>query len=675
MKTKLIYFSAISLFIIFCGYLVAESGLFSNISADCGRCILLQAESTTKKSPETAVEAAQTSAQTVSDTEKIIFTADNAPQETYYIGADDPCSEDPSLENSFKLQLELNTKGASISKAIFSNGNNNGFDDRDYKNPKPLELLTPLELYNGDPVYSMANTQLILEEHGQQLSLDKLNWQCYGVEAAPDGCEKATFIAEIKNASTGKAMLKLTKTFAIGRNTYSALCNISLENLSPVAHKVRFNMHGPVGLNREGVRADMRKVVGAFRNSEGGIVSKRIDVGKAKKDSSAENMRLIHDSDSFLWAAMTNKYFAAIVVPQAQPGENGEDWIQDKLVRYYQLKGGEKDAAIGFDVKTRSVLLAPAGLAQSTEDYSFELYLGPKDKTLFDNNDHYKNLGFYQTIDFLSCCCPKGIISPIAFFIMWLMNSIYAVIHNYGVAIILLVFIVRIILHPLTKMGQIRMNRFTKVASAPEVQEIKKKYAKSPMEMQKRISEFNRSKGVGPADMLFGMVPTFIQMPLWIALWTAVNSSINLRGAAFLPFWITDLSVPDALIRWKAFNLPLLGEISSLNLLPILMGGAFYFQQKMMPQQAAATPEAAQQQKMMKVMMLFMFPIMLYKAPSGVSLYIMSSVSAGAIEQYYIRKHIKEKEDMESRGLIDVTSKTGGKVKKKKPKPMYKKFT
>jgi len=62
---------------------------------------------------------------------------------------------------------------------------------------------------------------------------------------------------------------------------------------------------------------------------------------------------------------------------------------------------------------------------------------------------------------------------------------------------------------------------------------------------------------------------------------------------------------------------------------------------------------------------------MLYKAPSGVNLYIMSSTFAGVIEQYVIRKHIREKDQAESLGLVAATSKTGGKVKKKKPKPFF----
>jgi YidC/Oxa1 family membrane protein insertase len=192
--------------------------------------------------------------------------------------------------------------------------------------------------------------------------------------------------------------------------------------------------------------------------------------------------------------------------------------------------------------------------------------------------------------------------------------------------------------------------------------------------MNKQLMALYREQGASP---IMGMLPMMVQMPIWIALWSAVNASIDLRGAAFLPFWITDLSMPDALFRFSTVTVPLLGwKIESLNLLPILMGVAFYLQQKLMPSQAAASSsrQMAQQQKMMRIMFPIMFPLMLYKLASGVNLYIMTSTFAGVIEQHVIRKHIRKKEDQESKGLVAVTSKTGGKVKKKKPKPFYKQF-
>jgi YidC/Oxa1 family membrane protein insertase len=245
----------------------------------------------------------------------------------------------------------------------------------------------------------------------------------------------------------------------------------------------------------------------------------------------------------------------------------------------------------------------------------------------------------------------------------------YLVVPNYGVVIMILVFLVRILMHPVTKKSQVSMMRMQKLG--PKMEEIKKKYGNNKAEMNKRVMALYKEQGVSPVS---SMLPMMIQMPIWIALWTAIYASIELRGAGFLPFWITDLSVPDALIRFKEITIPGLGwKLDSFNLLPILMGVVMFLQQKLMPHSSSAqtNPQIAQQQKMMMIMMPLMFPLMLYKGPAGVNLYIMSSISAGVVEQIVIRKHIREKEEAQQKGLVSVTSKTGGKVKKKKPKPFF----
>jgi YidC/Oxa1 family membrane protein insertase len=680
MKFGRIFTFLLTGYLLWCAYLILESGFLSKPSAKNGPFILLQ-----QKEPADT-EQKESSPQTNNEplegppaiARQASFNIDNSTQQTFTIGADDPNTEDPDIETNFKLQVELTNKGASIKKVIFSNGNDNGFDDRKPKNPKPYVLLSPVKSADGLEQYPMASGAFALPEYNIQLPLNRLNWECAGVETAPDGCEKAAFLAEIKDADTGQPMLKVTKIFDILPNTYVINCHLSVENLSANDQDVRFDLNGPLGISREDTRSDMRKVIAAFENDQGQIVTTQINIRKAAKAKNAEQLDLNNKANHFLWAAVTNKYFTAIAVPVPQEGGKYCKWILGKSARFYNPDGDEEknssDETLGIDFRTAVQSLSPDGTEQSKADYKFELYLGPKDKQLFDTNAEYKRLGFIYTIDFPACCiCPAAIIRPLAFFIVWLMNVLYTAIPNYGVVIIILVFIVRLVLHPVTKAGQVRMNRFTKILSSPEVQEIRKKYAKNHMEMQKRISEFQKSRGVSPTDAMFGMLPMLVQMPLWIALWSAVNASINLRGAPFLPFWITDLSVPDALISWPPVTIPFLGwKISSLNLLPILMGVAFYLQQKTMPQQAAATPEQQQQQNIMKWMMLLLFPLALYNAPSGVNLYIMASTFAGAIEQYVIRKHIREKEQAESRGLVEVTSKTGGKVKKKKPKPFFK---
>jgi YidC/Oxa1 family membrane protein insertase len=519
---------------------------------------------------------------------------------------------------------------------------------------------------------SMSNRELVFVDQGQELPLQNLHWQNSGIRNLPDGSQSVSFDAIIKIKDSDDSVVKITKTYTIRPADYMLDCNITVENLSDSQQKIRFNLAGPLGLSREGFRTDMRKVIAGFRETTTQEIT-RIKVEKKNLLNGQNN--LAKAGAAFLWASSVNKYFAFIAVPLPDEGKEYCDWLIKKDGHLYNPDGDTKantgDEMFGVDFGTAPVALASAGQLGNQKTYKFQLYIGPKDKSLFDKNEEYRNLGFVQTIDFLGCCCPAGIIYPLAFGILALMKMMYTVIPNYGFVIIILVFLMRLIIHPLTKKSQVSMSKMGKLA--PQVEEIKKKYANNKAEMNKQMMAVYREQGASP---IMGMLPMMVQMPIWIALWSAVYTSIDLRGASFLPFWITDLSVPDAAYTFsKALVIPLLGwKIESINLLPILMGVAFYLQQKLMPSQgnASTNPQMAQQQKMMKIMMPLMFPIFLYKGPSGVNLYIMSSTFAGVIEQYVIRKHIREKDEAESQGLVAVTKKTGGKVKKKKPKPFFK---
>lgn len=571
-------------------------------------------------------------------------------------------------DTGFKLQLELTSRGAAIRRATLSE-----FDDRDPDNPQPLVILSPVI---GDKnVYSLANGDFELVDQKQQLPLDRLNWRITE-KGRP---HQVTFEAMIKDAG-GNDIIKLTKMYKIVPDSYSIDCELRIENLCDEQLKTRFELQGPVGIGREGARGDMRKLLAAFVTPEG-IESVKTDnnkLRKAKKSNDKEGLQLKHRKAGahFIWASTTNKYFAAILRPVPQANE---EWPQSIVLgpgQYYDPGLADKkpdgDENSSFSLQTTPIELAAAGQENSAKTFKFQLYLGPKDKDIFEKNELYKKLGYFQTIDFRGCCCPTSIINPLAFGIMGLMKWMYAAMGpfgNYGVVIMVLVFVVRILMHPVTKKSQVSMMKMQKLG--PRIEEIKKKYANNKADMNKQVMALYKEQGVSPFT---SMLPMMLQMPIWIALWTAIYTSIDLRGAAFLPFWITDLSAPDALIRFKAITIPLLGwQIDSFNLLPLLMGGVMYLQQKLMPHSSSAKTDSqsAQQQKMMMVMMTLMFPIMLYKGPSGVNLYIMSSIAAGVFEQMIIRKHLREKEADEEKMLVAVTSKTGGKVKKKKPKPFF----
>jgi YidC/Oxa1 family membrane protein insertase len=642
--------------------LVFESGLFEKSSAD--RFILLQNVSasegaTTGSGVENKAEQPKTETQNQ-------YWAIGGKAENVVIGAEDPNTEDP--EKGFRLQLELSCYGASIKKAIFSCGNGKGFNDRNPKGPRPLVLLSPTKSADGSEIFSMANRSLVLAEQGEQLALDRLSWKPLGLRKGEDGSQSFSFSAEINYAGI-EPILRIRKTYTIYPKNYLVDCQLTIENVSIKDQKVSFDLAGPVGIHREDKRSDDRKTICGFVDVKGqvsAVIKTIANLAKAKTDA---DFRFAKNNDNFLWSAIANKYFAAIVVPVADEGTAYCQWIRDRWAAYYDpdQKSGSGDETVGIGLKAGPDVIKSNG----SRIYKFQLYLGPKDKAVFDGDKRFRELGFVNTID-MACCfaCPlMVIIRPLAFGIITLMDLMYKVLPNYGVVIIILVLIVRLLMHPLTRKGQVSMSKMGKLA--PKVEEIKKKYGNDKVEMNKQMMALYKEQGASP---FLGMLPMMLQMPIWMALYMAIDASISLRGAKFLPVWITDLSAPDAIYSFPQVNLFLL-SFSSVNLLPILMGVAFYLQQKLTPQQAAAAnPQLAQQQKMMAIMMPILFPLMLYSAPSGLNLYIMASTFGGAIEQYVIKKHIEQREEAEATGLVSVTSKTGGKVKKKKPKPFFKRY-
>lgn len=663
MNVKTILIAVLAGFCLLCGGLIVQSGF--------PRLILLQ-QTTEVQTPSVDANAPAAAAPAPAQTPPQLQPA--AGESFGAIGGDDVDVTIGSADkaSAFKYQLVLDSRGAAIRTATFKE-----FDDRHGKDPQPLTFLTPIDP-NGSNVLSLANRDLTLIDQQRRLNLDRLDWKSLGVEKLEDGGASAAFEATIVDGND-QPVLRLTKTYRVHPDNYMLDGAIRIENLSGKEQKIQYGLNGPVGLPVEGgYRMDLRRVIAAYRTPSGQIQS----TGKAMKDLSkaetAEDRELRppkgKNESSFLWAATVSKYFAGILVPTTADGQPGGDWIAGKWGVYYNpdqdAKHNTGDESLGFVVSRVPITLGPAGQPTSSQTDNFNLYLGPKDKGRFDKVPLYKSLGFVHTIDFMACCCPASIINPLAFGILAVMNWMYMVIPNYGIVIIILVFIMRLALHPITKKSQIAMSKMSKLA--PRAEEIKQKYGNNKAEMNKKLMELYREQGASP---IMGFLPMFVQMPIWIALWSAIYTSIDLRGAAFLPVWITDLSAPDALIPLGNLRVPLLGwHIGALNLLPILMGVAFYLQQKLTPMQqpsAATNPQLAQQQKIMNVMMPLMFPVMLYTAPSGVNLYIMSSTFAGVIEQYVIKKHIREREEQEAQGLIPTTSKMGGKVKKKKPKPFY----
>ncbi len=663
-------------FVVACGVLIWDSGLFD---ANNSKAPLIPLAASAQQAEPTENSAAQPAAESEMQAaaEPLMVAAVSASSQTVVLGEVYPDINRTDDITKFKFKVELTTQGAAISSAQLSE-----FSDRDPKSPKPLRIINPV--ISGKPVYSCAAEALYLAPKGQPFAelafpLDKLQWEVLPGRNA----NQAIFAAQLGKVEDGKLiepMIRITRTYTVQPGSYDLDCQIAVENLTDNQLQAQLRFGGAVGIAQEGmvvrgktVSQDIPKLIAAFMLENQSVETRLQDAGKIYKNiQKGKPLTLMHDkaTASFIWAAITNKYFAAILRP-VPAGDDTPAWASLESTRYFGTDETKKGFC-SFAMRSQTIELDAKGSPLAAKTFAMQLYLGPKDKRTFEDNPTYNRLAYFQTIDMQSCCCPAGVISPMAFGIVWLMNTMYNLmgpLGNYGIVIMILVCVVRLLLHPLTKSSQVQMMRMQKLG--PRIQEVQRKYADNKAEMQKQTMAIYREQGITP---VMSMLPMFLQMPIWIALWTAVSVSIDLRGQGFMPFWITDLSAPDALFRFGPVAIPLLGDIGSLNLLPLLMGVVMYLQMKLTPTSqpsATASPEMAQQQKMMAIMFPVLFPIMLYNGPSGVNLYIMSSMAAGVVEQWVIRKHLKEKQEQEEAGTIPTTAKLG-KVKKKKPKPMFK---
>jgi YidC/Oxa1 family membrane protein insertase len=296
------------------------------------------------------------------------------------------------------------------------------------------------------------------------------------------------------------------------------------------------------------------------------------------------------------WVAVKNKFFVQILTPATSA--EAFDLTARREGDGKKAIPVEVSAALQFDKE-----LVAAG---ETFNRSLRLYIGPKDYSFLKTQGmdqvevmEFRSTGFWKFMN--------PVMYPIKTGLLWGLNALEKIVRNYGVAIMLLTIIVRIIFWPITHKGTESMRRMQ--ALQPQLKEIQAKFKDNPQRLQQETMTFYKENKVNPMG---GCLPMFVQIPVFIALYTVLRSAIELRFSKFL--WISDLSEPENLF---AGMIPIVG---SLNILPLLMSATMIWQQKMTP--SAGDP---QQQKMMAVMMPVMMLFFFYSMPSGLVLYWTTS--------------------------------------------------
>ncbi|KKL59372.1 hypothetical protein LCGC14_2215990, partial [marine sediment metagenome] len=207
---------------------------------------------------------------------------------------------------------------------------------------------------------------------------------------------------------------------------------------------------------------------------------------------------------------------------------------------------------------------------------------------------------------------------PISLLLLKLFKWFYRIIPNYGVAIILITLLTKVILLPFTQKSFTHMRAMQ--AIQPKINALREKHKDNPQELNKHMMRLYREHKVNP---LGGCFPMLLQMPIFFALFGLLYTSIDLRGAGFI-WWIKDLSLPDT-VGYVAGKYP-------INILPILMGITTVIQQKM----TTVDPKQAKMMMLMPVFMTFIF----YNFPSGLVLYwsVTNVLTIG--QQYIIAKRM-----------------------------------
>lgn len=465
-----------------------------------------------------------------------------------------------------ELQILVETRGARIDK-VMMNGSWN-------RTGEPVVLETPSNSVEMSDFYFGSFDTLRSTADRPVYRIDSLTSNSVTLSAA------VTF---------NNVPLRLTRTFEVSSN-YIILDTLSIQNLSRTPlnlddNGTAFTIAGVYQFTTRG-RINNQNV-SKYRYFDGRNLNEALKTGFFKAITHRQTTTETFPSP--LWLSQADNYFVAIIKPLTN-GFNG---------RYTTLVEEKNYREIAMALETPPFILD----GNQTRTYKVSYYVGPRKEDLLKKIDPNYNKIFSWGVLF------NWLMRPIAWLITKGMFLISKVIKNWGVVIMLLALIIKLLLSPLSIRAAISMKRTQMMQ--PKLKNLQDKYKDDQQALQQKTVELYRKEGINP---LGGCWPMLLQIPVFFALYRVLSTSVELRGAKFL--WIKDLTQPDTLF---AMNVPLLPH--QFNLLPIVMTiislVQTYLQQGKNKVSATGQNQNALQMYMMPVLFLFLF----WNMPAGLVLY------------------------------------------------------
>ena len=528
-------------------------------------------------------------------------TAQPVPAETYVNAPD--FAPDPAIEqvpagapvpklvpeetcsiHGNRFDAELSTRGAALVSLKLAN-----------EQYADVRMITSANPESAIERWRPLRTLFREGDANDQFKYDRFNWKLD--KLGDRGC-KFTYEDEL---------VRVEKTVQAGERPFELSVQTKITNLADAPKKHDFTIETFAFYKNADVKGHLGRVSPFVSDLDCGGSK----VLRKNKDDFKEGW--VSDPNVDRFAAISNYYFANALVPQGATATCrilAEDWVAAGQKRDDDDAGAVYHAQLDYGSKTLQ--------KGETATYDQIAFFGPKERNVLKAaGGPGKNLGDLINLGFFS-----PVAKVLVGLIVWLKDHVT---HNWGVAIIALTLVLRSILFPLqwkSIKSMVGMRRLK-----PEIDEINKKFSGDMQSKNLAMMELYKKRGVNP---LGGCLPQLVQMPVWWAMYTTLETTVEMYHTHFL--WFTDLSAPDQL--FGALRVPGIGHLPALGPLPFVLGFFMVIQQRIVPQQGMDP----MQQKLMTWIMPLVFMVMMLFLPAALGVYMLTNSVLGIGQQLLVEK-------------------------------------
>jgi YidC/Oxa1 family membrane protein insertase len=566
--------------------------------------------------------------------------------------------------SGYKMKVQFSNRGAAVERIELT-------DFQNEERTGPLQLMATSDDEAGS---------FLLDFKGVSNQLDKRNWR---ILDEPPGAEESDDSSIRFQATLVDKGLVITKTYRLKKASYNLGLELEIANRGDDAQSVTYRLGGPRGFVLEGAWYATKKREAAIADGSGSNLKRHAVVAADLVKGTDAILELADASgairrdawklppawfDRFDWdnngrlsgdevhaaafrlaggernrwverpvrfAGVDSQFFCVLlIVPAPKSPEDRWDAVTTPVLVTRAMDRYKDRSDVSVEIESRAFDVASG----ESLLHSYSVYAGPRNRkvleeALVDPAIVHSIMNFQGALFIF----PSWLVGLTASTMIFLLQTFHGWVGNWGVAILMLTVMVRMLMFPLSRKQALSAVKMQSLK--PELDALKEKYKSDKEKLSRAQMELWRKHGVNP---LGGCLPLVIQMPIFIGLWQGLQSSVELRQAKFL--WIDNLAAPDGpsipFFEWGE-NVPLVSWLLGpyFNLLPCILIALMLVQQKMFmpPKSDPPDPQMEMQQKMMTYMMV-MFGAFFWKLPSGLCLYYICSTTWGIVERKLLPK-------------------------------------